>query len=102
TYLRCRTSRSYPERCAEQGSPENGWSCSHPPWQPGHRLLSVVYHVFAHSRPLRQVLSSRVTFVNFTMTSSLHSQSLDQVLKVGRPDTECKRTDLMKAQGELQ
>jgi dynein heavy chain 1, cytosolic len=32
---------------------------------------------------------SRVTFVNFTMTrSSLQSQSLDQVLKVERPDTE--------------
>ncbi|EIW86375.1 dynein heavy chain protein 1 [Coniophora puteana RWD-64-598 SS2] len=45
---------------------------------------------------------SRVTFVNFTMTrSSLQSQSLDQVLKVERPDTERKRTDLMKAQGEF-
>ncbi|KAF9015424.1 dynein heavy chain [Cyathus striatus] len=45
---------------------------------------------------------SRVTFVNFTMTrSSLQSQSLDQVLKVERPDTERKRTDLMKVQGEF-
>ncbi|KAG1825562.1 dynein heavy chain protein 1 [Suillus subaureus] len=47
-------------------------------------------------------ICSRVTFVNFTMTrSSLQSQSLDQVLKVERPDTERKRTDLMKAQGEF-
>ncbi|KAE8211193.1 hypothetical protein CF327_g5033 [Tilletia walkeri] len=45
---------------------------------------------------------SRVTFVNFTMTrSSLQSQSLDQVLKVERPDTDKKRTDLMKLQGEF-
>jgi dynein heavy chain 1 len=47
-------------------------------------------------------ICSRVTFVNFTMTrSSLQSQSLDQVLKVERPDTEQKRTDLMKVQGEF-
>ncbi|KIY66037.1 dynein heavy chain protein 1 [Cylindrobasidium torrendii FP15055 ss-10] len=47
-------------------------------------------------------ICSRVTFVNFTMTrSSLQSQSLDQVLKVERPDTERKRTDLMKLQGEF-
>ena len=47
-------------------------------------------------------ICSRVTFVNFTMTrSSLQSQSLDQVLKIERPDTERKRTDLMKAQGEF-
>ncbi|KAI0047641.1 dynein heavy chain protein 1 [Auriscalpium vulgare] len=47
-------------------------------------------------------ICSRVTFVNFTMTrSSLQSQSLDQVLKVERPDTEQKRTDLMKMQGEF-
>jgi len=47
-------------------------------------------------------VSSRVTFVNFTMTrGSLQSQSLDQVLKVERPDTEKKRTDLMKIQGEF-
>lgn len=47
-------------------------------------------------------ICSRATFVNFTMTrSSLQSQSLDQVLKVERPDTECKRTDLMKMQGEF-
>ncbi|KAL0060799.1 dynein heavy chain [Marasmius tenuissimus] len=46
-------------------------------------------------------ICSRVTFVNFTMTrSSLQSQSLDQVLKVERPDTDRKRTDLMKIQGE--
>jgi dynein heavy chain 1 len=47
-------------------------------------------------------ICSRVTFVNFTMTrSSLQSQSLDQVLKVERPDTDKKRTDLMKVQGEF-
>jgi dynein heavy chain 1 len=47
-------------------------------------------------------ICSRVTFVNFTMTkSSLQSQSLDQVLKVERPETERKRTDLMKVQGEF-
>ncbi|KAG8867814.1 hypothetical protein FRC20_004812 [Serendipita sp. 405] len=47
-------------------------------------------------------ICSRVTFVNFTMTrSSLQSQSLDQALKVERPDTERKRTDLMKIQGEF-
>lgn len=45
---------------------------------------------------------SRVTFVNFTMTrSSLQSQTLDQVLKSERPDTDRKRTDLMKLQGEF-
>ncbi|KAG8927614.1 Cytoplasmic dynein 1 heavy chain 1 [Tulasnella sp. 418] len=47
-------------------------------------------------------ICSRVTFVNFTMTrSSLQSQSLDQVLKAERPDTDRKRTDLMKVQGEF-
>ena len=47
-------------------------------------------------------ICSRVTFVNFTMTrSSLQSQSLDQVLKVERPETDRKRTDLMKVQGEF-
>ena len=33
--------------------------------------------------------------------SGLQSQPLDQVLKVERPDTERKRTDLMKIQGEF-
>ena len=47
-------------------------------------------------------ICSRVTFVNFTMTrSSLQSQSLDQVLKVERSDTDEKRTNLMKLQGEF-
>jgi dynein heavy chain 1 len=47
-------------------------------------------------------ICSRVTFVNFTMTrSSLQSQSLNQVLKVERPDADRKRTDLMKLQGEF-
>lgn len=48
-------------------------------------------------------ISSRVTFANFTMTrASLQSQSLSQVLRVERPDTEKKRTDLLKLQGEYQ
>ncbi|MBW0465869.1 hypothetical protein O181_005584 [Austropuccinia psidii MF-1] len=47
-------------------------------------------------------ICSRVTFVNFTMTrSSLQSQSLNQALRVERPDTDKKRTDLMKLQGEF-
>lgn len=47
-------------------------------------------------------ICSRVTFVNFTMTrASLQSQSLSQVLRVERPDTEKKRTDLIKVQGEF-
>ncbi len=47
-------------------------------------------------------ICSRVTFVNFTMTrASLQSQSLDQVLKAERPETEKKRTDLLKLQGEF-
>ncbi|CAB4481707.1 unnamed protein product [Rhizophagus irregularis] len=45
---------------------------------------------------------SRVTFVNFTVTrGSLQSQCLNQVLKVERPDTDKKRTDLIKLQGEF-
>ena len=31
----------------------------------------------------------------------MQSQSLDQVLKIERPDTERKRTDLIKVQGEF-
>ncbi|KAH8923510.1 hypothetical protein BT69DRAFT_1319504 [Atractiella rhizophila] len=47
-------------------------------------------------------ICSRVTFVNFTMTrGSLQSQCLNEVLKVERPDTDKKRTDLMKLQGEF-
>ncbi|RKO89574.1 dynein heavy chain and region D6 of dynein motor-domain-containing protein, partial [Blyttiomyces helicus] len=45
----------------------------------------------------------RVTFVNFTVTrGSLQSQCLHQVLKAERPDTDQKRTDLVKLQGEFQ
>jgi dynein heavy chain 1, cytosolic len=45
---------------------------------------------------------SRVTFVNFTITkASLRTQSLNQVLKVERPDVDQKRTNLIKAQGEF-
>lgn len=45
---------------------------------------------------------SRVVFANFTMTrSSLQSQSLSQILRAERPDTEKSRTDLVKLQGEF-
>ncbi|KAJ3090057.1 hypothetical protein HK102_004799, partial [Quaeritorhiza haematococci] len=48
-------------------------------------------------------ICSRVTFVNFTVTrGSLQSQCLHQVLKAERPDTDRKRTDLIKLQGEFQ
>ncbi|KAI8818344.1 dynein heavy chain [Fimicolochytrium jonesii] len=48
-------------------------------------------------------LCSRVTFVNFTVTrESLQSQCLHEVLKAERPDTDQKRTDLIKLQGEFQ
>lgn len=47
-------------------------------------------------------ICSRVTFVNFTITkASLRTQSLNQVLKVERPDVDQKRTNLIKAQGEF-
>ncbi|KAK6731031.1 hypothetical protein RB195_007476 [Necator americanus] len=45
---------------------------------------------------------SRVTFVNFTVTSSsLASQCLNQVLRSERPDVDKKRNDLLKLQGEF-
>ncbi|VDM83697.1 unnamed protein product, partial [Strongylus vulgaris] len=45
---------------------------------------------------------SRVTFVNFTVTSSsLASQCLNQVLRSERPDVDKKRSDLLKLQGEF-
>ncbi|KAI8810266.1 dynein heavy chain [Cladochytrium replicatum] len=48
-------------------------------------------------------ICSRVTFVNFTVTrSSLQSQCLHAVLKAERPDTDKKRTDMLKLQGEFQ
>ncbi|ORY38141.1 dynein heavy chain [Rhizoclosmatium globosum] len=48
-------------------------------------------------------ICSRVTFVNFTVTrGSLQAQCLHQVLKAERPDTDRKRTDLIKARGEFQ
>jgi dynein heavy chain 1 len=47
-------------------------------------------------------ICSRVTFVNFTMTrASLQSQALDKVLRVERPETETKRRDLVRLQGEF-
>ncbi|KAJ3385444.1 hypothetical protein HDU84_002244 [Entophlyctis sp. JEL0112] len=48
-------------------------------------------------------ICSRVTFINFTVTrGSLQSQCLHEVLKAERPDTDRKRTDLVKARGEFQ
>lgn len=47
-------------------------------------------------------ICSRVTFCNFTTTrASLQNQCLDAVLKAERPETDRKRTDLMKLQGEF-
>jgi dynein heavy chain 1 len=68
--------------------------------------LSPAFTMFLATRdPLIQIapdLSSRVTVVNFTMTKgSLESQSLDKLLKAERPDTESRRTSLLKAQGEF-
>ena len=48
-------------------------------------------------------VSSRVTFVNFTVTPmSLESQCLGRVLKAERPDVDKQRSDLLKLQGEYQ
>jgi len=45
---------------------------------------------------------SRTTFINFTVTrSSLHTQSLNEVLKAERPDVDKRRTNLIKMQGEF-
>ena len=45
---------------------------------------------------------SRVTFVNFTVTrSSLQSQCLHKILRSERPDTDAKRSDVIKLQGEF-
>ncbi|KAL8276643.1 hypothetical protein RQP46_010992 [Phenoliferia psychrophenolica] len=47
-------------------------------------------------------LNSRVTMVNFSITrASLQAQSLNQVLRVERPDTDRKRSDLLRLQGEF-
>ncbi|KAI9295785.1 dynein heavy chain [Neoconidiobolus thromboides FSU 785] len=44
---------------------------------------------------------SRVTFVNFTVTrGSLQSQCLNKVLKTESPETDRKRSDIIKIQGE--
>jgi dynein heavy chain 1 len=46
-------------------------------------------------------LCSRVTFVNFTVTpSSLQNQCLNIYLRNEREETERKRNDLLKLQGE--
>ncbi len=46
-------------------------------------------------------LNSRVTMVNFSITrASLQAQSLDQVLRAERPDTDRKRTEQLRLQGE--
>jgi dynein heavy chain 1 len=45
---------------------------------------------------------SRVTFVNFTVTKgSLQVQCLNKVLKSESPETDQKRSDLIKLQGEF-
>ena len=47
-------------------------------------------------------VSSRVTFVNFTVTqSSLQTQSLNEVLKSERPDVDERRSNLIKMQGDF-
>ncbi|KAJ2400555.1 dynein heavy chain, partial [Coemansia sp. RSA 2559] len=47
-------------------------------------------------------LSSRVTFVNFTVTrASLQAQCLGQVMRHERPDVDERRRDLLKLQGEF-
>ncbi|SCV72617.1 BQ2448_4154 [Microbotryum intermedium] len=47
-------------------------------------------------------LNSRVTMVNFSITrASLQAQSLNQVLRVERPETDRKRSDLLRLQGEF-
>ncbi|KAJ1839310.1 dynein heavy chain, partial [Coemansia sp. RSA 486] len=47
-------------------------------------------------------LSSRVTFVNFTVTrASLQAQCLGQVMRHERPDVDARRRDLLRLQGEF-
>ncbi|KAI8321400.1 dynein heavy chain [Martensiomyces pterosporus] len=47
-------------------------------------------------------LSSRVTFVNFTVTrASLQTQCLSQVMRHERPDVDERRRDLLRLQGEF-
>ncbi|KAI9501195.1 dynein heavy chain [Coemansia spiralis] len=47
-------------------------------------------------------LSSRVTFVNFTVTrASLQAQCLGQVMRHERPDVDERRRDLLRLQGEF-
>ncbi|KAJ2157684.1 dynein heavy chain [Coemansia sp. RSA 552] len=47
-------------------------------------------------------LSSRVTFVNFTVTrASLQAQCLGQVMRSERPDVDERRRDLLRLQGEF-
>lgn len=68
--------------------------------------ISPTFTLFLVTRDPTAVFSpdicSRVTFVNFTMTrASLQSQSLDKALTAERPETETKRKDLIKVQGEF-
>lgn len=67
--------------------------------------LSPAFTMFLASRDpsiaIPPDLSSRTTVINFTMTpGSLESQSLDRLLRSERPDTDSRRQDLLKAQGE--
>uniref|UniRef100_A0A1I7XQH0 AAA_9 domain-containing protein n=1 Tax=Heterorhabditis bacteriophora TaxID=37862 RepID=A0A1I7XQH0_HETBA len=68
--------------------------------------LSPAFQIFLITRDASVEFSpdvcSRVTFVNFTVTSSsLASQCLNQVLRSERPDVDKKRSDLLKLQGEF-
>ena len=56
-----------------------------------------------HMQHFSADISSRVTFVNFTITpESLGLQCLDKFLKAERPDIDSKRKDLLRMQGEFQ
>ncbi|TPX36351.1 hypothetical protein SmJEL517_g01576 [Synchytrium microbalum] len=69
--------------------------------------FSPSFNLFLSTRDPSAIFSpdicSRVTFVNFTVTrGSLQSQCLHEVLKSEQPDTDKKRSDLVKLQGEFQ
>ncbi|CAJ0586752.1 unnamed protein product, partial [Mesorhabditis spiculigera] len=69
-------------------------------------ILSPSFEIFLFTRDSSAEfppdICSRVTFVNFTVTSSsLSSHCLNQVLRSERPDVDKKRSDLLKLQGEF-
>ena len=48
-------------------------------------------------------ISSRVTFVNFTITrDNLESQALERILRTEKPEIEARRNDLLRNQAEYQ